>query len=272
MLGRTKLSLPVCNLSTAPPCAGFVPCTDCTRHRSSTQPATCGNSSLTHAPLSPCCWNFHGERNRFPVLANCTRGLANGQGRPSSRVSSGLGSKVSRCEGPPFMNRKITRFARAAKCGAGASPAAEARAGAANCGAESARQTASCRSNDRSAKAPNPTADCCSTARREPAIPAPPPPSSPCIARPSPRCFRSARPTVLTPPAPGASTRGRGISWNPPRRQFAPADLSSPLLRTCCHQPAGTSPLAPIHRHRTTAMDQRLRPPARPATESRQTP
>src|SRR4051794_9447929 len=29
----------------------------------------------------------------------------------------GLGSKVSTCDGPPFMNRKMTRLARAGKCG-----------------------------------------------------------------------------------------------------------------------------------------------------------
>ena len=31
--------------------------------------------------------------------------------------STGLGSNVSTCDGPPFMNRKMTRFARAGKCG-----------------------------------------------------------------------------------------------------------------------------------------------------------
>ena len=42
-----------------------------------------------------------GERQRLAVVAR----------------SSGLESNVSTCDGPPFMNRKITRFARGAKCG-----------------------------------------------------------------------------------------------------------------------------------------------------------
>src|SRR5262249_41707962 len=37
---------------------------------------------------------------------------------PSWRVSSGLGSNVSTCDGPPFMKRWITRLARAWNCGA----------------------------------------------------------------------------------------------------------------------------------------------------------
>ena len=32
-------------------------------------------------------------------------------------MSNGLGSKVSTCEGPPGMNRKIMRLARGGKCG-----------------------------------------------------------------------------------------------------------------------------------------------------------
>ena len=51
------------------------------------------------------------------MAANCTRGFAPGKGLPSSRSSSGLGSKVSMCDGPPFMKRKITRLARGARCG-----------------------------------------------------------------------------------------------------------------------------------------------------------
>src|ERR1700733_11395061 len=51
-----------------------------------------------------------------------------GAGRPLSCVKRGLGSNVSTCDGPPGMNRKITRLARGGKCGArgasgpGASP------------------------------------------------------------------------------------------------------------------------------------------------------
>ncbi len=90
MLGRTKVSEPVCSASKAPPCASFVPWSDFTKQSSSTRLATCGKSSLTQAPHWPCWRNFHGEASRFPVCANCTRGLAKGSGLPSSRASSGL--------------------------------------------------------------------------------------------------------------------------------------------------------------------------------------
>src|SRR5262245_12724488 len=81
------------------------------------QEATCGNSSLTSIPLCPCFLNFHGEASRLPVAANSNLGLAIGSGLPSISVSLGFGSKVSTCETPPCMNRKITRLARGAKCG-----------------------------------------------------------------------------------------------------------------------------------------------------------
>ena len=42
-----------------------------------------------------------------------------GRGWPSYFSSSGLGSKVSTCETPPFMNRKMMFFARGAKSGLG---------------------------------------------------------------------------------------------------------------------------------------------------------
>jgi hypothetical protein len=38
-------------------------------------------------------------------------------GFPESTVNRGFGSNVSMCDGPPRMHKKITRFARAAKCG-----------------------------------------------------------------------------------------------------------------------------------------------------------
>jgi hypothetical protein len=44
--------------------------------------ATCGNSSLIHAPVSPCCLNDHGERSSAPVDEENTRGLPNGSGFP----------------------------------------------------------------------------------------------------------------------------------------------------------------------------------------------
>src|SRR5580765_3344538 len=98
MLGRMKLSLPVCTFITAPPWAGFVPYTECTKHRSSTRRARLGNRSLTELPLWPYCLNSQGDLSRLVVELNCTRGLANGNGLPSSGVSRGLGSNVSTCE------------------------------------------------------------------------------------------------------------------------------------------------------------------------------
>src|SRR5688500_13917783 len=40
-----------------------------------------------------------------------------GNGSPACLVSSGLGSNVLTCDGPPFINRKINRLARGSKCG-----------------------------------------------------------------------------------------------------------------------------------------------------------
>ena len=72
-------------------------------HRSSTQPATCGNSSLTGMPDSPCRANFQGEASRLPVASRINFGFSKGAGWPFSRVTRGLGSKVSMCDGPPGM-------------------------------------------------------------------------------------------------------------------------------------------------------------------------
>src|SRR5436305_2894075 len=51
--------------------------------------------------------------DRRPVVTPTVAGV-----EPWCFVSIGLGSKVSTCDGPPFMNRKMTRFALGAKCGA----------------------------------------------------------------------------------------------------------------------------------------------------------
>src|SRR5205085_705291 len=93
-----------------------------TTHRSSTHPAVWGRSSETAVPDSPCCLNFHGEVRRLPVLVRTRLGMSNGNGLAWSRASSGLGSNKATCDGPPDMNRKITRLARGAKWGAGREP------------------------------------------------------------------------------------------------------------------------------------------------------
>ena len=116
---------------------------------SSTWRATFGNSSLTSMPLWPWGRNFHGEASSLPVSANCTRGFANGRSFPSSAVSFGFGSNVSMCDGPPFMNMKITRRARAGRWNPAGGPAA--------------MLADVCPSNADAASQPNPTADCSST-------------------------------------------------------------------------------------------------------------
>lgn len=116
MLGRTKLSLPVCSLSRAPPWAAFVPWSERRMQRSSTHCATWGEFA-TGRPLWPWFLKAQGDFSRAAVGANCTRGFCPGNGLPSSRSRSGLGSKVSTWDGPPFMKRKMTRWARGGKWG-----------------------------------------------------------------------------------------------------------------------------------------------------------
>src|SRR6266404_9506368 len=79
------------------------------RHMSSTQVARLGNSSLTSVPHSPYFLNLYGEASRFPVRVRSSFGRSNGNALPLSVASRGLGSNKSTCDGPPDMNRKITR-------------------------------------------------------------------------------------------------------------------------------------------------------------------
>src|SRR6185437_5546920 len=83
--------------------------------RSSTQRATCGNSSLTSIPLLPYLANLNGEGSSLPPpLPRLVPSFVS----PLYFASAGLGSNVSTCEGPPFINRKMTRLARGVKWGA----------------------------------------------------------------------------------------------------------------------------------------------------------
>src|SRR5206468_11490754 len=84
---------------------------------SSTQAATCGNSSLTSAPDWPCLLNLYGDARILLLMLNTVAGVSNGIGCPFSLSSRGFGSKVSICEGPPSMNRKIADLAFGAKWG-----------------------------------------------------------------------------------------------------------------------------------------------------------
>src|SRR5580700_4865254 len=84
---------------------------------SSTQVATCGNNSLTSAPDCPYFLKVKGEPRILSLMLKTVVGGLNGSDWPLSLISRGLGSKVSICDGPPSMNRKITDFAFGAKCG-----------------------------------------------------------------------------------------------------------------------------------------------------------
>src|SRR5688572_30830336 len=85
--------------------------------RSSTTPATFGNNSLTSAPLCPYFLNENGDCKIFPVFVRINFGNSNGGACPLYFANAGFGSNVSTCEGPPDINKKITRFAFAGKCG-----------------------------------------------------------------------------------------------------------------------------------------------------------
>src|SRR5882757_9292394 len=80
-----------------------------------------GRVSLISIPLRPQRLNFSGEGMKPEPLVFFPSGCF-----PSNLSSPGLGSNVSTCEGPPFMNRKMTRLARGAKCANGATPLAAA--------------------------------------------------------------------------------------------------------------------------------------------------
>ena len=85
-----------------------------TQMSSATLP-TLGHSSLSSVPHWPNFWNLNGDIIKFPVL-RCVRTCGPGMGLPLYFSSMGLGSNVSTCETPPFMKRKITRFAFGLKC------------------------------------------------------------------------------------------------------------------------------------------------------------
>ena len=116
--GRTKLSLPVCSFSSAPPWAGLVPCSEWMKQRSSTQLGDVREQLADpDAALAVLLELPRRARAGCRSWRTGRAASAKGSGLPSSRSSSGLGSNVSTCDGPPFMNRKMTRLARGGKCG-----------------------------------------------------------------------------------------------------------------------------------------------------------
>src|SRR5437867_1232085 len=74
-----------------------------------------GHSSLSSVPHWPYFWNLNGDFIKFPVL-RWVRTCGPGMGLPSYFSSIGFGSNVSTWDTPPFMKRKITRFAFGLKC------------------------------------------------------------------------------------------------------------------------------------------------------------
>ena len=117
MLGRVNENVPVKSCSIAAPWSTPSPTIERIMHRSSTRPPMCGNRSLTSMPLWPYFLKAHGDFMSPPAFSSLNVSeRSNGTAFPLSRLRRGFGSKVSTCEGPPCMNRKITRLARGAKC------------------------------------------------------------------------------------------------------------------------------------------------------------
>jgi hypothetical protein len=97
-----------------------------THSRSACEPR-CGNRSLISVPDFPCFVKPTNEprplSSAFCSWASCCP-LVNdsGKGFPSRALSAGFQSKLSNCEGPPAMQRKITRLALTGKCGCWIAP------------------------------------------------------------------------------------------------------------------------------------------------------
>src|SRR5262245_29318495 len=85
---------------------------------SSTHEPTLGKMSDTHLPHWPYCLkpNF-GPTTRPSFLCPPRPNVFTWIVLPSSLASSGLRSKVSTCDGPPYMNRKMTALALAGNIG-----------------------------------------------------------------------------------------------------------------------------------------------------------
>src|SRR5262245_22615646 len=116
MLGRIGCVSPQVIMSSDGSWLGTLVCIERMTHRSSAWRARCGNSSLISIPLRPCLLNLNGDWSSAPVFRSVFRTPPGGI-CPLRFVNSGFGSKVSTCDGPPFMNRWMTRLARAGNCG-----------------------------------------------------------------------------------------------------------------------------------------------------------
>src|SRR5689334_2813220 len=114
MLGRLNACSPVFIWRHAPLWLMLSATVERMTHRSSAQDATCGSRSLISRPDLPCFWNLNGDGSRLVVCVRISLGCSNGSGLPAYSTSLGLGSNRSTCDGPPDMNRKMTRLALAA--------------------------------------------------------------------------------------------------------------------------------------------------------------
>ena len=96
---------------------GILVCMERMTQMSSIISPTFGNNSLTSIPASPYLLNLNGDLSNPPVLRSVDKSAASGRW-PLYLSNAGLGSKVSTCEGPPFINKWMMCLARGAKCGA----------------------------------------------------------------------------------------------------------------------------------------------------------
>src|SRR6185295_17841486 len=115
MLGRGMRTSPQFIIIKDGSWLGMSVCMDRITHRWSADSAVYGKSSLTSSPLLPYFLNENGDGKAVPVLRSVRK--LTGIGLPAHFFSKGLGSKLSSCDGPPFMKRWITRLALGAKCG-----------------------------------------------------------------------------------------------------------------------------------------------------------
>src|ERR1043165_2676431 len=84
--------------------------------RSSAHPATCRHQSEIHRPPWPHCFHsrLSGKIGELysPIAVMRPLVKLGGSGWPAFFFNASLGSNVSRCDGPPSMNRKMTFLAR----------------------------------------------------------------------------------------------------------------------------------------------------------------
>ena len=115
---RGRVNVPVKVCSSAAPWSTPSPTIERTTQRSSAHSRMLGSKSLIGRPLCPQFLKVHGDFIKLPVFpAANVSGCLIGSGLPWLASRYGLGSKVSIDEGPPCMNRKITRLARAGNMG-----------------------------------------------------------------------------------------------------------------------------------------------------------